>query len=592
MSNYKIFDGANWIDPCPCNISVMDASGAFQLIDPVNCVVKYFDGTTWCDITCPCECPPGYEFNLATNACELITIEPATPSGGVTVPIVAGDTAYSYGSTGARLYEDISSKAFPLNAWQDSTICPPTLPYCTAGYQVYESAGVGSILNIDAIADPGNPVFVNSPATLTDGRLNIAGIWATGYGIEEWLPVEFCISIPKTQTYIFAIAGDNQVKASITSTTFNGGVTDFELVNLWGSTDPTGVPSDTGVTRTFSIWHMFPITLPAGNHTLKLAGYDFGTTATFGAEIYDIPIGNPLDVWPTDQTLYAFMNSTTVTVSDLEPFILFTTRDLVQTPPLLVAAPGETITWECPSGTVLSECYGVPSCISIDSIPCGTGVALKSTTEINIWFDNSNTMITTLLPLEQMLSTLLHDCFLPIYNNDESLFRERVKLSYMRDIIYTNWDYSERFVRCLAQERNFQRYTDTDVDQVINLVFTDKSDVYGYGDTTPFDSSKRTTQYDDDIAYLRSMVSTAGYDIKGTVFRINTGPGIYPGFRELVKATFVNTGVYTPPNNVNDYYSTNFNCNLDTIPAGTPEYYRNQITAALKAIGISVPVCP
>ena len=44
---------------------------------------------------------------------------------------------------------------------------------------------------------------------------------------------------------------------------------------------------------------MFPITLPAGNHTLKLAGYDFGTPAAFAGEIYDMPVGSLGDVWPT-----------------------------------------------------------------------------------------------------------------------------------------------------------------------------------------------------------------------------------------------------------------------------------------------------
>lgn len=586
-----MFDGTNWIDPCACNVSVIDAFGTFQLLNPNNCVLKYFDGTNWCDLTCPCECPPGYDFNLATNACELVTVTPATPIGGATTSIIAGETSPSYSSSGARLYEDISSKTFPLNGWQDTTLCPLVSPYCTLGYQVYESAGTGVVLGIDAVSAAANDIFTNSPATTTDGRLNISGIWAAGYASNEWLPVEFCISVPTTKTYIFAIAGDNQIKASITSTTFNGGVTDFELVNLWGSTDPSGTPQSSSVTRTFSLWHMFPITLPAGNHTIKLAGYDFGTPSAFAAEIYNIPVGNSGDVWPTNQTMHALMSSTSVTVSDLEPFILFTTRDLVQTPPLLIPEPGETVTWSCPEGTTFSECYGVPSCISIDSLPCGSGTPLKSTTEINLWFDNSSTMITTKASLDITMS-LLESCLLPVYNNDLSLFRERVKLSYARDITFGNWDFAERFNMCLAQERNFQRYTDLDVDQVINLVFTDNSDVYGYGDSTPFDSSMRTTMYDDDIAYLRANVSSLGYDIKGTVFRINTGPGQYPGFRDLVKATFVNVGTYVPPNNMNDYYSTNFNCNLDTVAAGTPAYYRDQIFAALKALGISMPVCP
>jgi hypothetical protein len=599
MSTFKIFDGTNWVDPCDCNISILAVDGVtYQQINPNNCIVSYFDGTNWCPITCPCQCPAGYTFNPATNSCESPgTFEPAIPSGGTTVPVVTGDKSPSYGSSGTRLYEDISGKVYPLNGWHNAALCPLPPPssnaYCSAGFQVCENAGVGTTLTIQATSPAGNQVFSNSPSTTTKGRLNVAGLWATGYGVNEWLTVEFCINIASTKTYIFAIAGDNQIRASITSTTFNGGVTDLNLVNLWGATNPSGTATNSNAVRTFTIWHMFPITLPAGNHIIKLAGYDFSpyVAASFAAEIYDIPVGNVGDVWPTQQTMHAFLQSTSVTTTDLEPFLAFTTRDLIQTPPLLIAAPGETITWSCNPGEILDFCNGAPQCIVPgDSIPCGQGAPLSSTTEINIWFDNSGSMNTTLQPLQIMQSTLLQACLLPIYNNDVALYNERVKVLNMSN--GSAWNYNERFVRCLATERNFNRAVDTSVDQVLNLTFADESNVYGYGGGAPFDNNSRTTPYDNDITTLRNVMTTVAYTIKGTAFRINTGPGSYPGFRGLTQATFINTGVYSPPNNVSDYYSTNFNCNLDTLAGSTPVYYRDQIVAALTALGISIPVCP
>jgi hypothetical protein len=179
---------------------------------------------------------------------------------------------------------------------------------------------------------------------------------------------------------------------------------------------------------------------------------------------------------------------------------------------------------------------------------------------------------------------------LPIYNNDITLYNERVKVLNMKN--GSAWNYNERFVRCLATERNFNRTTDTTVDQVINLTFADESDVYGYGGSATFNSSSRTSGYDTDIAYLRSVMSAVGYTIKGTAFRVNTGPNSFPGFKGLTQATFVNNGAYSVPNNISDYYTTNFNCNLDTLAAGSPTYYRDQIVAALTALGISIPVCP
>jgi hypothetical protein len=117
-----------------------------------------------------------------------------------------------------------------------------------------------------------------------------------------------------------------------------------------------------------------------------------------------------------------------------------------------------------------------------------------------------------------------------------------------------------------------------------------KSDIYV--NPTAFDNSTRTTAYDDDIAYLRGVLASVAYSIKGTAFRINTGPNDYVGFRGLTQATFVNTGSYVVPNNINDYYSINFNCNLDAIAAGSPLYYRDHIVASLSALGVVLPVCP
>jgi hypothetical protein len=251
----------------------------------------------------------------------------------------------------------------------------------------------------------------------------------------------------------------------------------------------------------------------------------------------------------------------------------------------ILALDGVTFRDINPNNCLISYFDGTNWC----PITCpGTGQLITETTEINIWFDNSGSMNTTLSPLQIMQSTLLQTCLLPIYGT-VPLYNERVKVLNM--FSSGSWDYNERFIRCLAEERNFQRSVDTSVDQVINLTFADESNLYGYGGSNPFNSTTRTTGYDTDIAYLRNVMSTVGYTIKGTAFRVNTGPNSYPGFRDLTQATFINVGAYTVPNNVADYYGVNFNCNLDTIAAGSPSYYKTQIVAALAALGISIPPC-
>jgi hypothetical protein len=176
---------------------------------------------------------------------------------------------------------------------------------------------------------------------------------------------------------------------------------------------------------------------------------------------------------------------------------------------------------------------------------------------------------------------------LPIFNYDETLYNKRVKLFDMNG---SSWNYNQRFIKCLAEERNFQRTPDTDVNQVINLVFTDRSVIYGYGSTEEFDNTAREEQYDLDVDDLRNVMATAGYDIKGTVFRINSDQNSYVGFRTLVQSTFVNNQAYTKPYNLNDFYSLNFNCNLDTMAADKSSYYKDQVVAALRALDIVVPV--
>jgi hypothetical protein len=218
------------------------------------------------------------------------------------------------------------------------------------------------------------------------------------------------------------------------------------------------------------------------------------------------------------------------------------------------------------------------------------GTVIDDKTEINIWFDNSGSMNTTLAPLQEMRDTLLEACLLPYYNNDVALYNERVKVLNMEN--GPSWSFNERFVKLLGIPRNFNRTPDTTITQVINLTFQDESDVYGYGGAQLFDNSTRTPVYDSDIADTRLSLTSEPYVIKGCAFRVNTGPNSFPGFRGLTEATFVDTGVYTPPFNLSDYTNTTFTYELDVIGGSTAVYYKDLVIAQLQALGISVPDCP
>lgn len=226
-------------------------------------------------------------------------------------------------------------------------------------------------------------------------------------------------------------------------------------------------------------------------------------------------------------------------------------------------------------------------------INCGE-LLLTNNTEINIWFDNSGSMNSTLPPLDEMRDTLLETCLLPVYNNNSVLYDERVKVFLFSD--YPNG--FESFIKLLAAPRNFNRTVDLNVNLVINLVFQDESTPYGYGTNNSFDNTQRNGNllpldplfdtYDSDILNARNLINTSSYDIKGCIFRVNSGPNSYPGFKGLVEATFIDTDAYTSPNNLSDFLGSNFTYRLNTTAGSTAAYYLSQITSALNSLGINV----
>ena len=346
MGKYKVFNGTDWVDICDCNVHIRNANDAWQLLDPKNCLTKYWTGTEWCEVTCNCVCADGFTLNQVTGECEQTLRVPAVASGGTFYPIIAGLRNQAYGNFGAALYTDITSAVFPLNGYGST-------------YVVKDNAGLGTTFT-RTVSNPNSLIFNTQNTSTTKGRLNYCGIWGTGYPVNTWFTVRFCVTITVAKTYIFALAGDNEVRANIVSTTFPGASSGLNLLNLWDSAFPSGTPKSS-FGRPFNYWFMFPIDLPVGNHIFELSGYNFGSDYAFGAEVYDISIGD----------LQNFMASTTATPADFDPYVIFTTADLVQTPPIRLPAAGQTgITYTCPTGYTFTECYGAPQCVIERQYPC------------------------------------------------------------------------------------------------------------------------------------------------------------------------------------------------------------------------------
>jgi hypothetical protein len=257
-----------------------------------------------------CGCPEGYE--LRDNECVLETTVPANYSGGL-LTVTEGDKAVSYSKYGLRLYPDISSAALPIVGSGSGS-----------AFKLYEDFGTGSELvpTISSIQSTlwGADGSIGSPANLAGcsntassegfgGRLNTVGLWATGaplkpnvinnwnlanpanlyssLTVEQQLDVldpakisfEFCVDLVKEKQYLIGIAGDNECFLEI----------DGVKVLYLGNPATTGNFADGNQsTVQFNYWHVFPVTIPAGQRTIKLSGINYYDKAAFGAEIYDI----------------------------------------------------------------------------------------------------------------------------------------------------------------------------------------------------------------------------------------------------------------------------------------------------------------
>ena len=97
-------------------------------------------------------------------------------------------------------------------------------------------------------------------------------------------------------------------------------------------------------------------------------------------------------------------------------------------------------------------------------------IVIDENTEINIFFDSSGSMADTLSPLQDMRNTILKNCLLPFYNNDETKYNQNVTITSIGDERTFDW------LQTIGST--------TGTTKVINLAFTDENQS-GYHDGVP-----------------------------------------------------------------------------------------------------------
>lgn len=197
---------------------------------------------------------------------------------------------------------------------------------------------------------------------------------------------------------------------------------------------------------------------------------------------------------------------------------------------------------------------------------------IDSTTEINIFFDSSGSMDTTLAPLETMRDTVLRTALEPFYNNDSAAYDAAVTITSIP---------TERVFDQLATMGS------SNATRVINLVFADENSPYGA--TTSYPTNPNST-LSSDIAALRAAVSSANSEYtpsyyRSVLFQVNTGPDYFTGFKQMTQSVYNGAGNYSGTAGVSDFNETQMFLINDVVAGSTATFYANQIIAGLNALG-------
>ena len=209
-----------------------------------------------------------------------------------------------------------SFRLIPLLPTPSSTLTPtPTLTSCLTTIVTIDATAPTSEQVVSLLQNIGNSVNSNQGALFHDpfnlngtspgniyyglsqtsvvwkrtnasnGPLNRSGLWAANpsiFPVNTWLGFSLCIEVPSTKTYWIGLGGDNNFRIAIDGT---------DIVNTVGGPYDGDFDNDTNFA--FIWWHVYPVTLNAGNHIIDLYGLnrDMGalvpSAASFGCEIYD-----------------------------------------------------------------------------------------------------------------------------------------------------------------------------------------------------------------------------------------------------------------------------------------------------------------
>lgn len=192
-------------------------------------------------------CAPGYTLSMDESFCfKTMETPPTAPSAQ---EVTVAETNGAYTNFGAFIYDP-----------------------------GYNQNGTGTSTQINT----GNGFWINPSDNTTDGPLNRSGLWATSTMDDQDVGLSVCITVPEDATYYVGIGVDNYGILNIDGTNI---VT--QDVTALEAQYNTAFPA-IGPAVTFKIWHIYPVFLSAGTHTLEIIGHNVSGAAALGCEVYNL----------------------------------------------------------------------------------------------------------------------------------------------------------------------------------------------------------------------------------------------------------------------------------------------------------------
>jgi hypothetical protein len=214
----------------------------------------------------------------------------------------------SYSSCGSYIYTSFNSTLTTFQRTKipaSNTFWIGTSSYCTVTPPLSASAtSTSATANVAASQIISRDTSANlrvaaAAADVPPGPLNRCGVWPNCNGAlspdSVWIGISRSITVPATKTYYIGLAADNAFRLIVDG---------VALVQYGTDINPFA----------YRMWHIFPVSLTAGNHTISIDAQDRGRPGIMGAEIYD---NTPAEI--TAATSYAGLN------------LIFSTKDIVGT---------------------------------------------------------------------------------------------------------------------------------------------------------------------------------------------------------------------------------------------------------------------